>query len=225
MDAHQDAGLEQLAALADPVRRRVYAAVASRFPAPVDRDAVAEAVNISRSLAAFHLDRLGDAGLVEISYARRSGRSGPGAGRPAKFYRRAVEAIAVSLPRRRFDIATRILARAIARPEARRRVAEEARAEGTRIAAAHRAAGHEPAITDVLQEVGFQPEQQGSTIRLRNCPFDAVAVQNAEPKPVVCGMNRALIEGIVEELNADAEVRADPQPHLCCVAVDVAGDS
>ncbi|HEU5110747.1 MAG TPA: winged helix-turn-helix domain-containing protein, partial [Micromonosporaceae bacterium] len=83
-----DAGLDALSVLADPVRRSAYRAVADAT-APVGRDDVAAALGIGRTLAAHHLDRLVDAGLLAVSYARRTGRTGPGAGRPAKLYSRA----------------------------------------------------------------------------------------------------------------------------------------
>jgi len=98
-----DDALDRLAPLADPVRRTLYAFVVAQ-PEAVDRDAAAAGVGVGRPLAAFHLDRLAAAGLLEVEYHRRSGRTGPGAGRPAKFYRRArgLET-SVSLPPRRYD--------------------------------------------------------------------------------------------------------------------------
>lgn len=222
MQPDQTNQLDQLALLADGVRRRVYRVVAARFPKPVDRDEVAEAAGVSRGLAAFHLDRLAAGGLVEISYARRSGRTGPGAGRPAKFYRRAARAITVSLPDRRFDLATRVFAEVANKLEAREHVIEEARAEGERIAVAEVRAGSSRTLAGVLAEQGFEPEHDGTTIRLRNCPFDAVAArESGAATPVVCTMARAFVEGIVHGLGADAEVRANSRPHLCCVAVEV----
>ena len=95
--------LAALAPLADPVRRRLYEFVV-RQPDAVDRDAAAAGAGIGRPLAAFHLDRLVSGGLLEAVYRRRSGRTGPGAGRPAKFYRRARDSeVEVSLPARRYD--------------------------------------------------------------------------------------------------------------------------
>src|SRR5437773_10194006 len=76
------------AVLGELVRRALYEYVAGS-DAAVDRDAAAAAVGVGRPLAAFHLDRLVAAGLLDVEYRRRSGRSGPGAGRPAKFYRRS----------------------------------------------------------------------------------------------------------------------------------------
>ena len=75
--------LARLAVLQDAVRRRLYEHVAAQT-APVGRDAAAAATGVSRRLAAFHLDRLADAGLLTVSYRRLNERRGPGAGRPAK---------------------------------------------------------------------------------------------------------------------------------------------
>src|SRR5215813_5202672 len=108
-----DDALDRLAPLADPVRRALYAYIAEQSE-PVDRDAAAAGVGIGRPLAAFHLDRLVAAGLLDVEYHRRSGRTGPGAGRPAKFYRRArgVET-SVSLPPRHYDEVAQILAEGV----------------------------------------------------------------------------------------------------------------
>jgi len=96
-------GIESLAALADPIRRRLYLHVAGEAE-PVSRDQAATAVGIGRPLAAHHLDRLVEAGLLTAEYRRTSGRTGPGAGRPAKLYRRAVDReFRASLPQRRYE--------------------------------------------------------------------------------------------------------------------------
>src|SRR5450759_645329 len=75
------------ASLDEPTRRRIYAYVGAQSP-PVSRDDVAIALVVPRRTAAFHLDRLSELGLLAVSFARRSGRNGPGAGRPAKLYQR-----------------------------------------------------------------------------------------------------------------------------------------
>ncbi|MFN2582733.1 MAG: helix-turn-helix transcriptional regulator [Candidatus Dormibacteria bacterium] len=223
MDGAQDRSLEQVVTLADPVRRRVYAAVAARFPQPVDRDDVAAAAKISRRLAAFHLDRLAAANLVDTSFARRTGRVGRGAGRPAKFYRRAVDTISVSFPRRRFDVAAQVMARALSTPAAHRRVIQEAHAEGHRLAHAARSRrrGGER-LMEILASQGFEPEFSDGRIRLRTCPFDATAALSGEANPVVCTMNRALIEGVVDGLGEPSAVVRDRRPEQCCVAVEPA---
>ena len=101
-----------IASLGDPVRRGLYLYVAGRGR-EVGRDEAARALRISRALAAFHLDKLHQHGLLETSYRRLTRRRGPGAGRPAKLYRRADLQLDVSLPRRRYELAGRVLARAI----------------------------------------------------------------------------------------------------------------
>src|SRR5438874_1639871 len=92
--------LAALALLDEPTRRRLYEYV-SGHSEPVGRDQAAAALGITRELAAFHLDRLVEAGLLDASYRRLSGRQGPGAGRPAKLYLRADRDLSVSFPERR----------------------------------------------------------------------------------------------------------------------------
>lgn len=98
--------------LADPLRRDLYRYVAAQS-APVSREQAARDLGIAHHTVKFHLDRLEEAGLLEVEFRRPPGRSGPGAGRPAKLYRRAAEEIAVSLPERRYDLAGVLMARAI----------------------------------------------------------------------------------------------------------------
>jgi len=109
MNPNQNAAIDDVAVLSEPVRRALYAHVAEQ-PQPVGRDAAAVAVGVSRSLAAFHLDRLVDAGLLDVTYRRLSGRSGPGAGRPAKLYLRSSRQVELSLPARRYELAARLFA-------------------------------------------------------------------------------------------------------------------
>ena len=98
--ADRDAQVAAVAALAEPTRRRLYEHVV-RSPHPLSRDDVAGAMGVPRPTTAFHLDRLVADGLLDVHYERRSGRTGPGAGRPAKLYRRAECSVSVSLPERR----------------------------------------------------------------------------------------------------------------------------
>jgi hypothetical protein len=94
--------LEAVGTLADDLRRRMYLFIRDRGR-PVSRDEAAEAVGISRKLAAFHLDKLIEKGLLKAHYRRLSGRSGPGAGRPSKVYEPAEVQVAVSIPSRSYD--------------------------------------------------------------------------------------------------------------------------
>lgn len=216
-----------LASLGEPARRQLYLYVAGR-PGDVSRDQAARAVGISRSLAGFHLDRLVEEGLLEASFRRLSGRSGPGAGRPAKLYRRSDRQVEVSVPERRYELAARILATAVdasGSPKTRNALVETARAIGERIGAKARArAGSRPGrkrliagMTDALAEQGYEPVTAEGELRLGNCPFHALV---AEHRDLVCGMNLALMKGVVEgmELAAAKPVLA-PADGRCCVCV------
>src|SRR5919107_3274497 len=110
-------GVAAVAALAEPTRRRVYDHVAAQG-LPVDRDEVAAVVGLPRTTAAFHLDRLAQCGLLDVHFERRSGRTGPGAGRPSKLYRRAEASVEVTIPERHYDLAGELLAGALAEADA-----------------------------------------------------------------------------------------------------------
>ena len=220
VDAAPRDELDRLAPLAEPVRRRLYDFVVEQGE-PVDRDAAAAGVGIGRPLAAFHLDRLVAGGLLDVVFRRRSGRTGPGAGRPAKFYVRAPgEEVAVSLPPRSYDTAAEILAEGLERPgaeAARRAVLDAARERGH--ALTRDATGSSPAeaLLETLRREGYEPFLDADgVVRLRNCPFHVLAASHRE---LTCAMNYALLDGAAEAVGR-AGYRAEPQPRegLCCVA-------
>jgi predicted ArsR family transcriptional regulator len=214
-----DDALDRLAPLADPVRRRLYDFVVSQ-PDAVDRDAAAAGVGIGRPLAAFHLDRLATAGLLDVEYHRRSGRSGPGAGRPAKFYRRARgRETSVSLPPRRYAEVAEILAEGVERSaDARDEALQAARRRGQEIAAATPSPHDREALLDALAGRGYEPTiDADGTIRLRNCPFDRLATDHRE---LTCSLNLAMLTAVAEAHDAaGVEARADPIDGFCCVAL------
>ena len=216
----------EIASLEEPVRRNLYFFVAGQA-APVSRDEAARGVRISRALAAFHLDKLVAAGLLEASYRRRSGRRGPGAGRPSKLYRRSGRQVELSLPQRRYELAARLMAESLVMPEAGtgEGVRAAARQLGERLGqAALEQAGPRPGRARLLKSAfavlrahGYEPTQDAQTIRMRNCPFDALA---RDYRSLVCGMNLALMEGLLAGLElAGLKAELDPQPGLCCVAL------
>jgi predicted ArsR family transcriptional regulator len=221
----QGSGLAAVGSLGDPVRRSLYEFVAGS-PGPVGRDEAATAAGIGRPLAAYHLDKLVSQGLLTASYQRPAGRGGPGAGRPAKVYARSGSEFVVTVPPREYELAARLLAGAV---EADRSGASRAALHGVArqfgADLGRRSPAAEPGREDALQSAedalrghGFEPwRDEDGTVRLRNCPFHRLAVQHTE---VVCGMNLALIEGLVAGLGATGLHPAlDPQPGWCCVVL------
>jgi predicted ArsR family transcriptional regulator len=231
IDAGAGDAIATAALLAEPVRRALYEHVAGRDE-PVDRDAAAAATGIGRPLAAFHLDRLVTGGLLEVEYRRRSGRTGPGAGRPAKFYRRARGLdVELSLPARRYRLAAEIFAdgldrrpdddtRAEVRAAARQRgetlgarATAKAGSGGSRLRRSRKTARRE--LMTVLTTEGFEPFDDGREIRLRNCPFDVLA---NEHRGLTCSMNLALLEGLTSGIgDAGLQAVARPVEGSCCV--------
>jgi predicted ArsR family transcriptional regulator len=219
-----------IGALADPVRRRLYLYVCSR-PEPVGRDEAAAAVGIARHQAKFHLDRLEADGLLGSEFARLSGRSGPGAGRTSKLYRRADREIAVSLPDREYELAGRLLAHSVAESVEsgdpvldvlHRRAAAHGRALGRSALAGgpapESAASALRLAIQVLAEHGYEPRPEGERVVLSNCPFHALAKVQTE---LVCHMNEALVAGVAATLGPHCpQVTLDPEPGRCCVVLE-----
>jgi len=236
MSLEPDALADQIARIAvldEPLRRRLYFFVAAQ-PGEVTRDEAADALGVSRALAAFHLDKLAENGLLEIAFRRLSGRSGPGAGRPSKLYRPARRQLAVSLPERRYELAAQLLLQAMqhmpaagaAGGGARDAVRQAAHAWGRRLGVAARARASDAVTSErllqealeVLRQCGFEPRRdEGGDLVLRNCPFETLA---SEHRDLVCGMNEALLQGLVAGLElVGVTAQLDPQPGMCCVVL------
>lgn len=220
--------IEAVALLDEPARRALYEWVVGQREA-VSRDDAAAAVGVSRSLAAFHLDRLVRERLLVAEYRRLSGRTGPGAGRPAKLYRRAPGEVSISLPDRHYEVAAELMAESIetiAQGELPDELRISARKTGLEVGTeARRQAGPRPgrrrireALLATLGERGYEPrEAEGGEIRLGNCPFHALVEEHRE---IVCGMNLALADGMLTGLQSEAlEAHLDPRPDECCVAI------
>ncbi|MFF0218142.1 helix-turn-helix transcriptional regulator [Streptomyces vinaceus] len=231
--------IDAIAALQDPVRRRLYEYVAAQGR-EVGRNEAAEAVGVARTLAAHHLDKLTEAGLLESGSRRLTGRSGPGAGRPAKVYTRARAERSVSLPARDYRTAAELLAEAAEEAGLDAGLCAAARRRGEALRGSAAPCADLAEAMEVLAARGYEPHLEGtgsdqvaegpegpdgpegeggavaSVVRMRNCPFHAVAERFP---PLVCGMNLALLEGL---LGADGPVRArmDARPGECCVVVE-----
>jgi predicted ArsR family transcriptional regulator len=229
-DADLERRISGIAALDQPVRRDLYRLLTAR--GEVTRDDASSALDIPRSVAAFHLDKLAEARVVEVRFERLPGRTGPGAGRPSKRYRLASEELAASIPQRRYDLAGTLLAAAIdesirtGAPVADRlrvaarsagRAAGEEAAEAS--AGARSKAERRQALLDVLAEYGYEPElDRRKVIALANCPFHRLAQQHRD---LVCGMNLDFLIGLTE---ASGEAgrwapRLKPTPGYCCVRI------
>jgi len=213
----RDADVSAVAALDEPTRRRLYDHVV-RQPGPVSRDDAAAALGLARQTAAFHLDRLADESLLDVVYERRSGRAGPGAGRPAKLYRRSTKQIAVSLPDRRYELAGRLLAQSVEESAAtgapvREVLHRKAEEFGTRLG---ERGGSD--LLDLLEQHGFEPRHEEDAVVLGNCPFHALAREHTE---TVCGMNLHLLRGVLHGLDESGyAARLSPSPGRCCVRLE-----
>lgn len=204
-----------IASIRDPLRRLLFDTV-SKSAVAVGRDDVAEATGLPRSTAAFHLDRLVETGLLMVTYQRRSGRTGPGAGRPAKLYRRVASEIAVAFPERHYDVIGDVLASAIDESD---QTAEPVRSSLLRIA---RARGEEfgrdsTSFDEVLERAGYEPHSEANgDLVLTNCPFHALATRHTS---IICEANVALLEGAAAASDESCYVLFSPSAGQCCVRV------
>ena len=216
-----------LGALADPVRRRLYDYVAAQSDC-VGREEAAKGAGVPLHSARFHLDKLVDEGLLEVEHRRLSGRTGPGAGRPAKVYRRTSAEIAVSVPERSYDLVGAVLAAAVEQSlqgaPLSEALGDQARARGRAVGCAYAATGDElDRAAGALGDQGFEPTHEGSELSLRNCPFDKLARAHTT---LVCGVNLDFVGGVIEGLACESlEARLEPSPEHCCVRVAQASGS
>ena len=221
MDA---ADLMAVALLAEPTRQRLYLYLRERNE-PVGREDAARHAGIKPRLAAFHLDRMADAGLLEVGYRRLSGRAGPGAGRPAKVYSVSSRSFSVELPQTRYRLAASMMATALSTPGSDADGAEslqdvatavgeslggeirrQARTKGARL----------EAVQGKLNQLGYEPQVQDSgDWTMRNCIFAELSASHRE---LVCPMNAAFMTGLLDGARVKslhAERRTTPPG--CCV--------
>jgi predicted ArsR family transcriptional regulator len=201
--------LAAVALLAEPVRQRLYRYLRDRRE-PVGREEAARNAGISVKLAAFHLDRMVEVGLLEVDHRRLTGRVGPGAGRPAKVYSVASRAFEIALPQTRYALAASMMATALSGDtgeggavtleQVAGEVGEMLGAEAREQARTRH--GRREAALRQLERLGFEPQPRGSSdLVLRNCVFRELSESHRE---LVCGMNAALVRGLL----AGAELRA-----------------
>jgi predicted ArsR family transcriptional regulator len=202
--------IARVAALDDPVTRALFDHVTAAAGA-VTRDDAAHALGVSRRIAAAHLDKLAQQGLLSVEFRRMHDRRGPGAGRPSKLYRRTTEEVAVSVPERHYDLVAGLLAAAVT--EAIDTDADLADTlNRTAYDAGHKIGAASPDLLTALTEVGYEPHADGTGLDLANCPFHRLARQYTD---LVCGLNLHLLRGIAAA--APYRVVLDPAPDRCCV--------
>lgn len=217
MNESRTGQISAVAAMSDPQRRALFEFVA-RSENPVSREDAARALGVPRSTAAFHLDRLVDEGVLEADFKRLSGKTGPGAGRPSKLYRRAGGEISVSIPPRRYELAGELLAAAV--EEADRTGGAVREALATISTTTGRELGASAGSLDAaLDACGYEPRDDGEGgLVLTNCPFHRLATSHTE---VICHANVALLSGVAEGAAEDARVVefVPPTGEHCCVRI------
>jgi predicted ArsR family transcriptional regulator len=221
------AQVASIGALAEPSRLALYRYVAGATE-PVSREQAAAAMDLPLHSVKFHLDRLVAEGLLEVEYRRLTGRTGPGAGRPSKLYRRTSRHVSVSLPDRRYDLAGEVLAAAVERSTREgtpidEAVQQVAHATGSRLGSEPsaprrpRRAESTARLVGVLSNHGYEPRLVDDDVCLTNCPFDRLAAEHTD---LVCGMNLALVGGVIDGLSIETmSARLEPQPGFCCVKI------
>ena len=210
-----EAGLDAANTLADPVRRALYALI-ERSDEPIGRDEAAAATGVGRSTAGYHLDQLVDAGLLIATQARRTGRTGPGAGRPAKLYALAPVEITFQTPPRDDTLVAHLLATAVeADPTgaARDALRLATKAAGRDVAASLPEPSEEALLRE-LERRGYQPRPGADGIRLQNCPFHHLVGDHVD---LVCTLNEDLLQAATAGLPLDAVLA--PEPGRCCVVL------
>ncbi|MGW4564823.1 helix-turn-helix transcriptional regulator [Streptomyces sp. NPDC004561] len=221
-----DSAIDSVSVLGDESRRRMFTFI-RRAGRAVTRDEAAASVGISRKLAAFHLDKLVDVGLLRARYESPGGIRK--VGRKPKVYEPTDAQITVSIPDRRHELLADLLLDAVltegADENATQAAVRSAEDRGRHLGEAARdetrpgRLGPERGLTAcerLLDEYGYEPVRETPTrLRLRNCPFHPLAAKAPE---LVCGMNKAFLSGYLRglEVNGVQAVLA-PEPGECCV--------
>jgi predicted ArsR family transcriptional regulator len=205
---------EPLDAVADPGLRAALLFARSQAE-PITADDAAAALEVHRNVARGRLDRLAAAGLLEVTRERRTGRSGPGAGRPAKVYRVAPELEAIEFPPRHFDELVAALVEELPESALRRAGAQFGRqlamAAGLRpvrdlvrglgrACAAVRSLGYQASLVSV--------EGDRAVISTPTCPLRPLVARRPETAEIDRGMWAGLVERALDGVRAE-DVRCE----------------
>jgi predicted ArsR family transcriptional regulator len=209
--------------LGDPMLRAALL-FARAAPQPVTADELANGLGLSRSVARWRLERLAETGLLQVGYERRTGRTGPGAGRPAKTYAPAPELASIEFPRRHYEALIRLLVAALPRPQRDERLSQIGRTfaeELARAARFRRASTSLPRALDAvcrsLGRIGFQASVEslregGGIIVSATCPMRPLVVGN----PSLRAVDEGMWEGLIAAATAGAaSTRVTCRTHDC----------
>jgi predicted ArsR family transcriptional regulator len=203
-----------IAALADPSRRALYD-VLRRSSHSLGRDELAEQTGLARATAAFHLDRLVEVGALTVEFARLSGKTGPGAGRPAKLYSLAADELTASVPARQYELAGDLLAAAAEYSDRRGVPVRDALVE-TAEQRGHELGTAAAPLVDTLVGIGYAPVACDGGYRLTNCPFHRLAARHTD---LICTANTAFVRGLTDESDEPRDVWLEPTDGECCVRI------
>jgi predicted ArsR family transcriptional regulator len=223
---------DRLSVVADPDLRAALLLARGR-DGGFTADEAARELGVHRNVARARLDRLAAAGFLEIAFERRTGRSGPGAGRPAKVYSVAPEVEGVEFPPRRLaglvghlidELPEAGRARALRRAgedfgrelaeSSRLRPLAGAKAGLERMCAALRSLGFQASLREVRDDV--------AVIDTPTCPLRPLVRERPEAVEIDHGMWAGLAESAVRDVRAE-QVACDTagcfEDHSSCSVV------
>jgi predicted ArsR family transcriptional regulator len=221
--------MDELSAIGDPELRATLAHARSQSR-PVTADEVAAALDVHRNVARSRLERLAEAGLLVPGYERRSGRSGPGAGRPAKTYTVPPELVAIEFPARRYESLLGHLLDALPARGRRAQLREVGIAFGTELAEAAKLrpsrslrSGFER-VCAAVGRLGYQASveevsERGAVIATPTCPLRPLVRARPEAAEIDRGMWAGLAAAAlsgVEVATVECETRDCLADHASC---------
>ena len=195
--------------IGDPELRETLLEVRRR-PRAASISEIADATGVHRNVARRRLERLVAAGLLTASFERPPGRTGPGAGRPAKVYSPTPDTAAIEFPARRYPELVGLLVDAVPK----RRRSEVGVQFGRELAStagvesARDARGGLEGLCRALGAVGFQArlehlEDGHAEIVTPTCPLRPLVVANSAVAEIDHALWRGLIAAAVDDLEVE----------------------
>jgi len=194
--------------LGDATRRGIYISI-REAPEAMTTAEIAELFDIHPNVARHHLHRLVEDGYLSVTERRRSGKQGPGAGRPAKHYEATSKEVQLQFPARRYDLLSELLVRVIQRlaPDNAAAAAEAVGHQyGLELAAeiglpedeGFEAAAR--AVARAMTGVGFATEANPESHQLVTsfCPFGDTAANHPE---IICKLDQGIVTGLMAAAN------------------------